>query len=86
MGARRAASRCCRRRAAEVVFSAVKRLFGSGARALEWKNTVREAGLKVAPYNRLVGTASEGIEQGDLGGGRGKERSPGAVHGSYEID
>ncbi len=60
-GARRAASRHGRRRAAEIVFSAVKRLFGSGARAPKWKNTVREVGLKVALYNRLVGMASGGI-------------------------
>ena len=91
-GARRAAGRCGRRRAAEVVFSAVKRLFGSGARALKWKNIVREVGPKVAPYNRLVGMASGGggIGWGDSGGGRGEgrgeERSTGAVRDSYEID
>ena len=60
-GARRAASRYGRRRAIEIVFSAVKRLFGSGVRALKWKNIVREVGLKVALYNRLVGMASGGI-------------------------
>ena len=60
-GARRAASRYGRRRAVEIVFSAAKRLFGSGARALKWKNIVREVGLKVALYNRLVGVASGGI-------------------------
>ena len=89
-GARKAAGRCGRRRAAEVVFSAVKRLFGSGARAPEWKNIVREVGPKVAPYNRLVGMASGGIGWGDSGGGRGEgrgeERSTGAVRDSYEIN
>ena len=78
MEARKAASRHGRRRAAEIVFSAAKRLFGSGARALEWKNIVREVGLKVAPYDRLVGMASGGIGQGDTGGeewGRGGGRS-----------
>ena len=44
----------------------------------------------MAPYDRLVGTASGGIGQGDSGGGRGKgrgeERSPGAVRDSYEIN
>ena len=73
MEARKAASRHGRRRAAEIVFSAAKRLFGSGARALEWKNIVREVGLKVAPYDRLVGMASGGIGQGDTGGGRNGE-------------
>ena len=48
-------------RAAEVIFSAVKRLFGSGVRALKWKNIVQEVGLMVALYNRLVGMASGGI-------------------------
>ena len=97
MGARKAAGRHGRRRAAEIVFSAAKRLFGSGARALEWKNTVREVGPKAAPYDRLVGTASGGIGQGDSGGGwegegeprgeDGKGRgSPGAVRDSYAIN
>ena len=61
MEARKEASRHGRRRAVEIVFSAVRRLFGSGARALKWKNIVQEVSLKVALYNRLVGMASEGI-------------------------
>ena len=61
MEAWKAASRCGRRRAVEVIFSAVKRLFGSGARAPKWKNTVREVGLRVSLYNKLVGMDSEGI-------------------------
>ncbi len=60
-GAWKAASRYGRRWAVKIVFSAVKRLFGSGVRALKWKNIVQEVGLKVALYNRLVGMASGGI-------------------------
>ncbi len=61
MEAWKAASRYGRRWTVEIVFSAVKRLFGSGVRALKWKNIVQEVGLKVALYNRLVGMASGGI-------------------------
>ena len=61
MEAWKAASRYGRRWTIEIVFSAVKRLFGSDVRALKWKNIVQEVGLKVALYNRLVGMASGGI-------------------------
>ena len=61
MEAWKAASRYGRRWTVKIVFSAVKRLFGSGVRALKWKNIVQEVGLKVALYNRLVGMALGGI-------------------------
>ena len=61
MEAWKAASRYGRRWTIEIIFSAVKRLFGSDVRALKWKNIVQEVSLKVALYNRLVGMASKGI-------------------------
>ncbi len=80
MEAWKAASRYGRHRAVEIVFSAVKRLFGSGARALKWKNIVQEVGLKVALYNRLVGVASGGGGDriGGLGGRKGEGEGGGA--------
>ena len=60
MEARKAASGYGRRRAAETVFAALKRLFGSGARSLKWGNTVQEVNLKASLYNRMVSMAAGG--------------------------
>ena len=43
-----------KRRLAEIVFSAFKRMFGEHLYSLKWKNMVQEVRIKVAAYNRLV--------------------------------
>ncbi len=71
------------------MFSAFKRLFGSGARSLKWGNIVREVNLKASLYNRMVSMAAGGTGYGTRERkeeGRGEERSPGAVQDSYEMD
>ena len=76
MEAWKAASMYGRRWTVEIVFSAVKRLFGSDVRALGWKNIVREVGLKAGgPLQQAGRHGLGGDRMGDLGGG-GRSGAP----------